>query len=56
MEIITEDKWNEEVWGAATAPGTNIQDTANSNLVFYWGQGVRWIFKASYLYSDINVG
>lgn len=38
--MITEDKWNEEVWGAATAPGTNVQDTANSNLVFYWGQGV----------------
>ena len=40
MDMITEDKWNEEVWGAATAPGTNLQDTANSNLVFYWGQGV----------------
>lgn len=40
MEIITEDRWTEEVWGAATAPGTNRQDTANSNLVFYWGQGV----------------
>ena len=40
MENITEDRWTEEVWGAATAPGTNDQDTANSNLIFYWGQGV----------------
>ena len=45
MEIITEDNWNEEVWGAATAAGTNRQDTANSNLVFYWGQGVSCISK-----------
>lgn len=40
MENITEDRWNAEVWGAATAPGTNVQDTANSNLIFYWGQRV----------------
>ena len=40
MENITGDRWNEEVWGAATAPGTNVQDTANSNLIFYWGQRV----------------
>ena len=41
MEIITSDRWNEEVWGAATSIGTNRQDTANSNLIFYWGQRVR---------------
>lgn len=40
MEMITEDKWTEEVWGAATAPGTDDRDTANSNLVFYWGENV----------------
>lgn len=45
MDIITEDNWNEEIWGAATAPGTNKEDTANSNLVFYWGQGVSPILK-----------
>lgn len=41
MEMITEDRWTEEVWGAATSTGTNRQDTANQNLIFYWGQGVR---------------
>lgn len=40
MNVITEDKWNDEVWSAATSPGTNERDTANSNLVFYWGEGV----------------
>lgn len=40
MEMITSDRWNEEVWGAATSTGTNRQDTANFNLIFYWGQGV----------------
>ncbi|MCJ1468623.1 hypothetical protein MMC07_007252 [Pseudocyphellaria aurata] len=38
METITDDKWTEKVWGAATAPGTDDRDTANSNLVFYWGE------------------
>ena len=40
MTTITDDKWDKEVWGAATAPGTNNRDTANSNLTFYWGQKV----------------
>ncbi|KAL8797006.1 MAG: hypothetical protein Q9195_000777 [Heterodermia aff. obscurata] len=43
MENITEDRWTEEVWGAATAPGTNVRDTANSNLIFYWGQRDLWV-------------
>ena len=40
MTIITDDKWDEEVWGAATSEGTNKRDTANSNLTFYWGKKV----------------
>ena len=40
MTTITDDKWDNEVWGAATSPGTNNRDTANSNLTFYWGQKV----------------
>ena len=47
--MITEDRWTEEVWGAATATGTNRQDTANSNLVFYWGQGVSCTSSTYYL-------
>lgn len=45
MEMITEDRWNEEVWGAAIAAGTNRQDTANQNLVFYWGRSDQWVAK-----------
>ncbi len=40
MRTITEDKWGEEVWGAATAEGTNNRDTASWNLTLYWGEGV----------------
>jgi len=40
MHTITEDKWDQEVWGAARAEGTNNRDTANWNLTLYWGQGV----------------
>ena len=40
MNSITEDKWDQKVWGAATAEGTNERDTANSNLTLYWGQKV----------------
>lgn len=40
MNTITDDHWGEEVWGAATAPGTTRGDTINSNLIFYWGQNV----------------
>ena len=40
MTTITDDKWDQKVWGAATSEGTNERDTANSNLVFYWGKKV----------------
>ena len=40
MKTITGDNWDEEVWGAATAEGTNNRDTINSNLIMYWGQKV----------------
>ena len=40
MHCITEDKWDQEVWGAATAEGTDQGDTANWNLTLYWGQKV----------------
>ena len=40
MRTITEDKWDQQVWGAATAEGTNNRDTANANLTLYWGDQV----------------
>lgn len=40
MTAITDDKWDEKVWGAATSEGTNKRDTANSNLTFFWGEEV----------------
>ena len=40
MNTITENKWESEVWGAATAEGTNDRDTINSNLTMYWGEKV----------------
>ncbi|KAL8764688.1 MAG: hypothetical protein Q9209_007930 [Squamulea sp. 1 TL-2023] len=43
MDMITNDKWGEEVWGAATEPGTNNKDTIHSNLVFFWGQHDKWV-------------
>ncbi|KAL8847363.1 MAG: hypothetical protein Q9221_007591 [Calogaya cf. arnoldii] len=43
MDMITNDKWGEEVWGAATEPGTNSKDTIHSNLVFFWGQNDKWV-------------
>ncbi|KAI4165905.1 MAG: hypothetical protein LQ342_000336 [Letrouitia transgressa] len=43
MNTITDDHWGEEVWGAATAPGTTRGDTINSNLIFYWGQNDKWV-------------
>ncbi|KAI4121745.1 MAG: hypothetical protein LQ338_006190 [Usnochroma carphineum] len=43
MDMITDDKWGEEVWGAATEPGTNSKDTINSNLVFFWGRHDAWV-------------
>lgn len=45
METINEDKWGEEVWGAATSPGTNSRDTAHSNLILYWGKHVSHRFE-----------
>lgn len=38
MEEITADKWEKGVWEAATSRGTNARDTANSNLILYWGE------------------
>ena len=43
MRIITEADWNNEVWGAATSPGTNKRDTINWNLMVYWGKGDKWV-------------
>ncbi|KAL9038788.1 MAG: hypothetical protein Q9214_005143, partial [Letrouitia sp. 1 TL-2023] len=43
MDTITDDHWGEEVWGAATAPGTTSGDTIHSNLIFYWGQNDKWV-------------
>ena len=49
MEIITDDKWDAEVWGTAHSPITNEYDTARWNLIFYWGNNVRflkaWCFR-----------
>ncbi|KAL8904867.1 MAG: hypothetical protein Q9207_002990 [Kuettlingeria erythrocarpa] len=45
MDMITDDKWGEEVWGAATEPGTNKGDTINSNLVFFWGRHDAWVAR-----------
>ncbi|KAI4137776.1 MAG: hypothetical protein L6R39_007107 [Caloplaca ligustica] len=45
MDMITDDKWGEEIWGAATDPGTNSKDTINSNLVFFWGQHDAWVAR-----------
>ncbi|KAL8695110.1 MAG: hypothetical protein Q9218_000388 [Villophora microphyllina] len=45
LDMITDDKWGKEIWGAATEPGTNSKDTINSNLVFYWGQNDKWVAK-----------
>ncbi|KAL9631357.1 MAG: hypothetical protein Q9164_005940 [Protoblastenia rupestris] len=43
MKIITEADWNNEVWGAATSPGTNQRDTINWNLMVYWGKEDQWV-------------
>ncbi|CAF9940595.1 MAG: hypothetical protein ALECFALPRED_008767 [Alectoria fallacina] len=43
MTTITDDKWDKEVWGAATSEGTNNRDTASSNLTFYWGKKDSWV-------------
>lgn len=57
MTTITDDKWDEEVWGAATSKGTNKRDTANSNLTFYWGNKVFSIHvQPKPINSDINPG
>ena len=57
MTKITNDKWDKEVWGAATSEGTNERDTANSNLTFYWGEKVVPIrVQPSPIDSDIRAG
>lgn len=43
MQTITRPKWQDEVWGAATSPGTNQRDTINSNIYAYWGEGDKWV-------------
>lgn len=43
MDMITDDKWGEEIWGAATEPGTDKGDTINSNLVLFWGRHDAWV-------------
>ncbi|KAL8647759.1 MAG: hypothetical protein Q9210_005367 [Variospora velana] len=45
MDMITHDKWGEEIWGAATDPGTNKGDTIHSNLVFFWGSHDAWVAR-----------
>ncbi|KAL8762749.1 MAG: hypothetical protein Q9184_001289 [Pyrenodesmia sp. 2 TL-2023] len=45
MDMITNDKWGEEIWGAATEPGTTQGDTINSNLVFFWGSHDAWVAR-----------
>lgn len=40
MQTITTYKWEDEVWGAASAPGTNDRDTISWNNFSYWGQDV----------------
>ena len=39
MKMIKE-KWDSEIWGATTSPGTNKHDTINRNLVLFWGKNV----------------
>lgn len=41
METITEDRWNEEIWGTET--GHTDHKNAPPKLVFYFGQNVRFI-------------
>ncbi|KAI4092680.1 MAG: hypothetical protein LQ348_003434 [Seirophora lacunosa] len=43
MNMITDDKWGEEIWGAATDPGTSKGDTIHSNLIFFWGNHDAWV-------------
>jgi anaerobic selenocysteine-containing dehydrogenase len=53
METINEDKWGEEVWGAATSPGTNSRDTAHSNLILYWGKNVSHHFQWNHQFATL---
>ena len=49
MAQITADRWDAEIWGAATATATSISDTSSSKpkpkpkLVFYFGQDDHWV-------------
>lgn len=56
MHTINEDKWEKEVWGAAISPGTNSRDTANSNLILYWGKDVRHSDEFQRVATDSLVG
>ena len=57
MTTITDDKWDQKVWGAATAEGTNKRDTANSNLTIYWGSKVFPVHvQPARINSDITTG
>ena len=57
MTTITDDRWDKEVWGAATAEGTNNRDTANSNLTFYWGKKVFQLpYSQNPIKSDVTPG
>ncbi len=40
MQMITEDKWEEEVWGAAGGSEGKLTDSS-LNLIFYFGKKVR---------------
>ncbi len=51
METITRPKWEDEVWGAATSPGTNERDTINSNIYAYWGEGVSFARRSTVHFS-----
>ena len=55
MQTITEDKWDKEVWGAATSEGTNNRDTINSNLRVYWGKQVSLPHVCSTAYKSLNL-
>ena len=43
INMITVDKWEEEIWGAADPRYSEIKPTVpRSKLIFFWGQNVRY--------------
>ncbi|KAI9807394.1 MAG: hypothetical protein M1833_000139 [Piccolia ochrophora] len=42
MKTITEDAWDDEVWGAATSPATSVL-VSRPKLIFYFGQNDHWV-------------